>query len=69
MFGEEQAATTSAACGELHAINAVLWVVLENQRARSLYESEGWAADGAVSAEEILGVTVTDVRYRKSLVN
>lgn len=50
-------------------VEAVLWVVLENQRARSLYESEGWTADGAVSAEKILGVTVTDVRYRKSLVN
>lgn len=46
---------------------AVLWVIVENQRARGLYESEGWVADGAVSEEAILGVTVTDVRYRKSL--
>jgi len=47
---------------------AVLWVVPENQRARALYESEGWVADGGVSTEEILGVTVTDIRYRKPLV-
>lgn len=47
---------------------AVLWVVPENERARALYESEGWVADGGVSTEEILGVTVTDIRYRKSLV-
>ena len=46
---------------------AVLWVVPENERARALYESEGWAADGGVSTEEILGVTVTDIRYRKTL--
>ncbi len=46
----------------------VLWVVPENERARALYESEGWVADGGVSTEDILGVTVTDIRYRKSLV-
>jgi GNAT superfamily N-acetyltransferase len=48
---------------------AVLWVVPENGRARSLYESDGWSADGGVSTEDILGVTVTDIRYRKSLVD
>jgi len=47
---------------------AVLWVVPENERARALYESEGWVVDGGVSTEEILGVTVTDIRYRKPLV-
>ena len=47
---------------------AVLWVVPENERARALYESEGWVADGGVSTEDILGVTVTDIRHRKSLV-
>jgi GNAT superfamily N-acetyltransferase len=46
---------------------AVLWVVPENERARGLYDSEGWVADGGVSTEEILGVTVTDIRYRKPL--
>jgi GNAT superfamily N-acetyltransferase len=47
---------------------AVLWVVPENLRARALYESEGWVADGGVSTEELLGVTVTDIRYRKPLI-
>lgn len=47
---------------------AVLWVVPQNERARALYESEGWVTDGGVSTEEILGVTVTDIRYRRSLV-
>lgn len=46
---------------------AVLWVVPENQRARALYESDGWVADGGTATEEILGVTVTDIRYRKPL--
>lgn len=48
-------------------LEAVLWVVPQNERARALYESEGWVADGGVSSEEILGVTVTDIRYRRPL--
>ena len=51
----------------LNYLEAVLWVVPENTRAVRLYESEGWIADGAVSTEEILGVVVTDVRYRTRL--
>ncbi len=46
---------------------AVLWVVPQNDRARALYESEGWSADGGVSTEDIMGVTVTDIRYRTLL--
>ncbi len=42
----------------------VLWTVPENQRARNLYESAGWVADGASRDEDVLGVTVRDVRYR-----
>lgn len=46
---------------------AVLWVVVENDRARALYESEGWEPDGAVSTDEVMGVCVTDIRYRRPL--
>ncbi len=46
---------------------AVLWVVPQNERARALYESEGWVADGGEASEDILGVTVTDIRYRRPL--
>ena len=47
--------------------DAILWVVPENARARGLYESEGWTDDHATATEEILGVTVTDMRLRKTL--
>ena len=47
---------------------AVLWVVPENERARGLYESEGWSADGASQTEDVLGVTVSEIRYRRPLV-
>lgn len=44
----------------------VLWVVPTNKRARGLYESEGWVADGATRDDDVLGVTVTDMRYRRT---
>ena len=46
---------------------AVLWVVPENARARALYESEGWTDDGGVQTEDVLGATVTEIRYRRQL--
>ncbi|MGB8861677.1 MAG: GNAT family N-acetyltransferase [Ilumatobacteraceae bacterium] len=62
MLREVTVALGAAGHGE-----AVLWVVPENARARMLYESEGWVADGGIATDEILGVTVTDIRYRKPL--
>ena len=46
---------------------AVLWVVPANSRARGLYESENWRADGAEREDELLGVRVRDMRYRLEL--
>lgn len=59
-------AATAALVAEGYG-EAVLWVVPQNARARALYESEGWSADGGVRTEALLGVTVTDIRYRKPL--
>jgi GNAT superfamily N-acetyltransferase len=41
----------------------VLWVVPENARARTFYESEGWTTEGVIREEEVFGVTVTEIRY------
>lgn len=46
---------------------AVLWVVPQNLRARALYKSEGWTEDDVVRNEEVLGVIVSEVRYRRHL--
>ncbi len=46
---------------------AVLWVVPENTRARSLYASEQWSPDGGSLTEQLFGVTVAEIRYRRSL--
>jgi hypothetical protein len=45
----------------------VLWVAAGNERARYLYESEGWTAEVSARDAEILGVIVNEVRYRKRL--
>jgi ribosomal protein S18 acetylase RimI-like enzyme len=46
----------------------VLWVLPSNDRARRFYERAGWVVDGAERSADVLGVTVPEVRYRKSLV-
>ena len=46
---------------------AVLWVLPENQRARRLYERTGWQADGAERTEELRGLVLSEVRYRRPL--
>ena len=47
--------------------SAVLWVVPGNSRARSLYESESWCADGMSRQDVVLGATVDEIRYARSL--
>jgi ribosomal protein S18 acetylase RimI-like enzyme len=47
--------------------SAVLWVAPQNTRARSLYESEGWIDDDSAKEQEVLGVTVSEIRYRRAL--
>ena len=46
---------------------AILWVLEGNERGRSFYETQGWRPDGALKIEEIGGVQVTELRYRKQL--
>jgi ribosomal protein S18 acetylase RimI-like enzyme len=67
-FGARLLRAAVALLRELGYAEAVLWVVPENARARGLYESRGWVPDGAVREDEVLGVTVADMRYRLSLV-
>ena len=46
---------------------ATLWVLEDNPRARSFYETAGWAPDGATKAHERWGVRAPELRYRKRL--
>ena len=49
-------------------VEAVLWVVPDNRRARRLYESEGWSDDNLRRDDEVFGVVVPEMRYRRRLV-
>ncbi|OKI00857.1 hypothetical protein A6A06_18300 [Streptomyces sp. CB02923] len=44
-----------------------LWVLKGNARARRFYECAGFRADGAEEADEVAGVAVPEVRYRRPL--
>jgi GNAT superfamily N-acetyltransferase len=48
-------------------VEAFLWVLADNPRARAFYEREGWQLDGAEKTAELLGVTVRELRYRRPL--
>ena len=46
---------------------AVLWVVPQNDRARRFYESEEWRDDHVRRDDEVFGVVVPEMRYRRPL--
>lgn len=46
---------------------AILWVLAGNARAERFYRIDGWTADGAERRDEVWGVTVDEVRYRRRL--
>jgi GNAT superfamily N-acetyltransferase len=45
---------------------ATLWVLEDNPRARSFYETAGWSTDGGKKSDERWGVRAPEVRYRKN---
>jgi len=49
-------------------VEAVLWVVPDNQRARRVYEAAGWSDDDVRRDDEVFGVVVPEMRYRRLLV-
>ena len=48
-------------------IEATLWVLDTNARARRFYEIAGWAVDDAERLEQLRGFLVREVRYRRTL--
>lgn len=55
------------AMAEVGFVEAILWVLPGNRRARRFYERAGWRDDGVEQTVDVLGVTVSEVRYRTSL--
>jgi len=46
---------------------AILWVLAGNVRADRFYRKDHWAPDGAQRTDEVWGLTVNDMRYRRNL--
>jgi ribosomal protein S18 acetylase RimI-like enzyme len=46
---------------------AILWVLVGNQRADSFYRADGWLPDGTRREDEVWGAHVDEVRYRRAL--
>ena len=43
---------------------AVLWVLVGNERAQRFYRADGWRPDGAQRRVEVWNVLVDEIRYR-----
>ena len=46
---------------------AVLWVLVGNERAESFYDLDGWRPDGQRRLVEVHGITVDEIRYLRPL--
>ena len=56
-----------AALAEHGFDDLILWVHPDNRRARDFYERAGWQADGSERVQEVLGIEVPEVRYRRTV--
>ncbi len=66
-YGRALLATAEVELASLGYSEAVLWVLPGNMRARRFYEAAGWTTDGAERTTEVLGVVVSEIRYRRGL--
>ena len=54
-----------AGLGEAGYVQATLWVLETNTRARRFYTAAGWRPDGAVKVDATRGFPLSEVRYRR----
>lgn len=47
--------------------SAVLWVLAGNLQAERFYRADGWAPDGVSRREQVWGLAVDQLRYRRAL--
>jgi GNAT superfamily N-acetyltransferase len=65
--GRQLMAGAVAELTRLGYIDAILWVLDANDRARRFYVLAGWEEDGASKTDGSRGFDITEVRYRKTL--
>jgi GNAT superfamily N-acetyltransferase len=60
-------AEARTALGRRGFTDAVLWVLVGNVRAERFYGIDGWRPDDGRRTEEVWGVAVDEIRYRRPL--
>jgi ribosomal protein S18 acetylase RimI-like enzyme len=48
-------------------LTAVLWVLVGNDRAQRFYRLDGWRPDGRQRTDEVWGVSVDEICFRRDL--
>jgi ribosomal protein S18 acetylase RimI-like enzyme len=46
---------------------AILWMLVGNERAKAFYRTDGWAPDGERRDDQVWGLAVTEARYQRAL--
>ncbi|HTX76639.1 MAG TPA: GNAT family N-acetyltransferase [Terracidiphilus sp.] len=65
--GRQLAATARQRLADEGFTEAVLWMLEGNARADRFYRKDGWLPDGSRKQDSIWGITVSEIRYRRSL--
>jgi ribosomal protein S18 acetylase RimI-like enzyme len=65
--GRALMAHARARLAERGCTEALLWVLVGNVRAERFYRADGWRADGTQRDDEVWGVRVSELRYRRRL--
>jgi ribosomal protein S18 acetylase RimI-like enzyme len=65
--GARLMAEARAHLGHQGFTEALLWVLVGNDRAQRFYRIDGWQPDGGRRSDEVWGVVVDEVRFRRRL--
>lgn len=65
--GRALMARARARLAGLGCTEALLWVLVGNERAERFYRADGWHADGQRRDDEVWGIRLNELRYRRRL--
>jgi ribosomal protein S18 acetylase RimI-like enzyme len=66
-IGSALESAAQASLVQLGYRHAMLWVLAGNVRAIRFYQSQGWGSDGTSRQADVWGITVTEIRFARSL--
>ena len=66
-IGRELAVAARKKLAEMGFVEAVLWMLDGNARADHFYRNDAWLPDGSRKHDTIGGITLPEVRYRRTL--